>query len=73
MNKRGLFVKENHYCPNCCNHFLYSNSNCIYRQVLPAGIICEECGWEGNTQELLTKEEYMNKNRTKLIERMLYE
>jgi len=73
MIKKG-FVKEKHYCPKCCNHYLYywgspdvfaSIENSSYK------LICDECGWEGSVSELVTEEEYKNLKRTELIDKIL--
>lgn len=57
-------------CPNCGNkRIVHSHTTdyceCVDKHFYP------KCGWNGDRKDLLDEEEYINKKRTKLIERML--
>jgi hypothetical protein len=54
---------DNKYCPVCYGNKIHPDEETFKP-------ICE-CGWKGNYEDLLPKNEATNKKRTKLIDEML--
>lgn len=58
-------AKNIEYCPNCYSKINYKiNSDSIKP-------FCNKCNWEGNWDEVLDEYEHKNKQRAKLIDKML--
>jgi hypothetical protein len=56
-------------CPNCG----YKGSMGVKFLSKYPFVTCDKCQWTGSLFDLISKEEYKNKTRTKLIDKMLHE
>lgn len=68
-DQHGVGRYHNTVCPNCGSERIYSHDRHGGKEFVWSE--CDDCHWMGDKEDVPTTEEYVNKNRTELIERML--